>query len=467
MLEKLQQYVSDVFSGKKIVILGFGREGKSTYRILRQCLPHNHLYIADFNHETPAVFEKEFPNETRVSFSTGTNYLDILALSDVIVKSPGISFKHLEGLDFSAYITSQTEIFLSLFKDQVIGATGTKGKSTTVRVLYHILKTAGRKALLGGNIGVPPLEMAEKMDPDTVVVFEMSSHQLEGINMSPRIAILLNIFQEHLDHYKSYRDYQLAKLNITRWQNKNDSLICNMHNPVVSDLVSEFSILSERYYLNEFSPHISGAMFSDNNLIITNKGNQEVIHGMSVALPGSHNLINVAAASLAAHLVGVSNTHIKEGVSGFTGLPHRLEKAGEINGAMFYNDSISTIPEATIEALKAFPDTQTLILGGFDRGVDYTILCRYLIGHPVENLIFLGNAGKRMHNQYHELKPLIEQTFLVENFDNAVIRAIMITRPGKICLLSPAASSYDEFRNFEERGRRYKQIIQDHASDAC
>jgi UDP-N-acetylmuramoyl-L-alanine---L-glutamate ligase len=463
MKKLIGEYIRSTFNRKKIAILGFGREGRSTFQLLTQYLNDASLIIADKDPDISNSISKPINSEIKLEFSTGENYLEGLRSCDFIIKSPGISFKVLEMTDIRVPIVSQTGIFMHLFRHQVIGVTGTKGKSTTVSLIYEIIKRSGKKVLLGGNIGVPPFDLIPELEQDTTVVYEMSSHQLEGIKVSPHIAVLLNIFQEHLDHYNSYLDYQMAKFNIACWQQPDDYFIYDPGNPPVNELVSQFPLGSFKLTVGSKSDGLSGVYFDGDDLIIDYDGTKTVIKDIArqTSLSGEHNMKNIAAAAAAAHIAGVGKEYISEGVRQFKGLPHRLEKIGVVNGVIFINDSISTIPEATIEALKAFPQTQTLILGGYDRGVEYTQLCRYLMENPAKNLVFIGKAGERIMKECSGISPLQDQSiYWYNHFDDAIGKAIEVTLPGQVCLLSPAASSYDMFRNFEERGEKFRQLIQ-------
>jgi UDP-N-acetylmuramoyl-L-alanine---L-glutamate ligase len=455
----IQQIFQDLFGNKSICVLGFGREGKSSYKALKKYLPQNPIFIADADEKVAQRFAAEF-DDSHARLFCGSAYTQALLTAEVIIKTPGIRSNILSGVAESTIISSQTDIFLRLFREQTIGVTGTKGKSTTVSLLYHILQNAGRKVVLVGNIGFPPLDLIDEIDQETLVVFEMSSHQLENIKISPAIAILLNIFQEHLDHYDSYRDYQLAKMNIGKWQHKNDYFIVNRKNTQIEHLLNEVHYPGKILGINEVKEQ--SIYPSQDDLIIDQDNQKYVIPGVikDRKLQGNHNVVNISAASVAAHLRGVEVKNIASAVSSFTGLPHRIELIREWNGVRFYNDSISTIPEATIEALKTFHDVDTLLLGGFDRGIDYQVLADYLNENPVPNLIFIGAAGKRMLNDFIMKQERLQKEYICYNdFADAVNKAIELTRPGKSCLLSPAASSYDMFKNFEERGERYRQII--------
>jgi UDP-N-acetylmuramoyl-L-alanine---L-glutamate ligase len=456
----IQEYFQTKFAGKIICLLGFGREGRSSYRALRKFVPGLTLIVSDSNPLCRNEFINEFGADPNVHFYCGEEFLKPLAQCDIIIKSPGVSLKVLVKLDMSSKITSQTEIFLELFREQVIGVTGTKGKSTTVSLLYNIFKNSGKDVLLGGNIGVPPLDFLDQINPETLLVFEMSSHQLENIRVSPQVAVLLNVFQEHLDHYKSYRDYQLAKYNIARWQKPGDIFIWNGKNEILRGLLSEFPVESVQMVIHCHPGDKAGARCQDNHLIIDDGAGEICFENFCHRrkLPGEHNLTNILAAAIAAYTQGVDPEIIRKTTETFDGLPHRLEYIGARNGARFYNDSISTIPESTIEALKTLPDVHTLLLGGFDRGVDYSLLVSYLKDHPVKKTLFIGKAGRRIANELFNPDDL-DKAMIFQDFESAVNTAMSITPAGATCLLSPAAASYDMFKNFEHRGEKFRQMI--------
>jgi UDP-N-acetylmuramoyl-L-alanine---L-glutamate ligase len=456
----VQNFFMDFFGDQSICLLGFGREGRSSYLALGKYAPNNAIFIADANSDVKNQFINEFGHPGNVTFYCGANYLDALPKADLVMKSPGISPKLLNAID-RRHFFSQTEIFLRLFRQQVIGVTGTKGKSTTVSLLYHIFSVAGRKVLLAGNIGIPPFELLEKIEPDTTIVYEMSSHQLENVSISPGMAILLNIFQEHLDHYPTYKDYQLAKMNIALWQSEDDIFICNQENPTLKSLLSETHCPAKTYAINGISESLRGTTYTSKDLMIHDGEFTHTIKDVceNRKLKGDHNLINIGAAALAAHIRGIEDEHISKAIETFNGLPHRLEFIREWKGVKYYNDSISTIPEATIEALKTFPEVSTLMLGGFDRGIEYKPLVNYLIMNPLPNLIFIGKAGERIYNEYLQHGEPESACFWFDDFEKATRKAISVSKPGGVCLLSPAASSYDMFKNFEERGNTFRKII--------
>lgn len=409
--------IAKMLNGKSILILGFGREGKSTYEFIKKYVKYTSLGIADKN---------EIKVPEKVYF--GENYLDAVLEYDVVIKSPGIPFFGIENE--KAIITSQTDLILKANRENVIGVTGTKGKSTTTTLIFNILNQAGKDVRLIGNIGVPPLSCLDDINDDTILVCEMSSHQLENLTVSPHIAVILNIFEEHLDHYNSYEDYQLAKVNVFRYQNSNDVVVYNMENKLVKDYVEKYAKGEKIGFPYEYD--------------------------VETALLGEHNKKNVMAARLVAKQFRVDEEDIKHTVKNFSGLAHRLEFVGEFNGVKYYNDSISTIPEATINAIKSIENVNTVIIGGMDRGIHYDEFATYLENSGVENIILAYDTGKRIYEKMNNGKAI-----LVKDLEEAVEVAKKVTKKGMACLLSPAAASYGFFKNFEERGERFKELIKD------
>ena len=466
----MEQLIRNKFLGKSTVLLGFGREGQSTYQLLRKVLPGQRLTIADVNdqaRDNPLII-----NDSNLDFITGGDYLTRLADFEVIVRSPGIPVWQImagpgkpaeKGLIPYDRITSQTDLFLQKYGAQAIGITGTKGKSTTSSLIHHILKTAGYDALLMGNIGNPVFHFTDVITPETVIVVELSSHQLEFLTVAPSVAVFLNLFQEHLDAYASYADYQLAKLNIVKMQPDSGNTIYNADDPLVSGLVEP--LLANKNGLPYSLVHqpVNGSFVRDGGIFFSDGLNEIPVWHIHQDrfLRGEHNLKNIMAAINVAMVLGVEVEMIGEGIETFKGLEHRLEYVGEYGNIHFYNDSIATIPEACMEAVKAIPGVDTLVAGGFDRGIDYAQLGRFLAGSQVRNIILVGEAGKRIGDEIRRNSGL-KKLYYITRFDDFKPIAFAETLPGHVCLLSPAAASYDEFRNFEERGKRYRELVRQH-----
>ena len=418
--------------GKRILILGFGREGRSSLRFLEKHLPDAVVAVADKN-EMDGV--KHF----------GNHYLEAMYDYDIVIKTPGISLKDFDTKDLE--ITSQTDLFLSQFHAQTIGITGTKGKSTTTSLIYHLLKSSGHDAILTGNIGIPCFDVMEDIKPDSIIVYELSAHQLEYVHNSPHVGVLLNIFEEHLDHFGTMSRYAAAKLNMMRYMGEDD--IAVIHE----------SLMEEAWRL--FVNNIVFSLFDFDDLIDTT----------ALPLKGEHNLLNVKAAILACYAYGVDVSELIAHLYTFKPLEHRLEPVGTFGGVTFVNDSISTIPQAAISACQALGRVDFLLLGGFDRCIDYQPLADYLKAHPVPHLLFTGKAGERMMQLMDGIstgstpskakvpEPVEGPTlYYYASMEEAFAYLATHAKPGDVCLLSPAASSYDQYKNFEERGRKFKAL---------
>lgn len=404
--------------GKRILILGFGREGRSTYTFLKKYLPDAVLAVADKN-----------PLEGVTH--AGEDYLQAVYDYDIVVKTPGISLKDFDAKGVE--ITSQTDLFLSQFHNQTIGISGTKGKSTTTSLIYHLLKESGRDAILTGNIGIPCFDIMEQIHEDSIVVYELSAHQLEYVHNSPRVGVLLNVFEEHLDHFGTFERYKHAKFNLLRYMGADDYA-------VVHD-----SLLMETLELG-----VNNVTFSRMDFEIDEE-----------ALPilGTHNLMNAKAALCACAAYDIDVQELIPHLYTFNPLEHRLELVGVFGGVAFVNDSISTIPQAAIAACQTLGRVDFLLLGGFDRDIDYTPLADYIVEHPVPHLLFTGKAGKRMMQLLKD-RGVASHLVVYHNMEEAFDYLKGYSQPGDICLLSPAASSYDQYKNFEERGRKFKRLAQ-------
>ncbi|MCR4857218.1 MAG: UDP-N-acetylmuramoyl-L-alanine--D-glutamate ligase [Bacteroidales bacterium] len=458
-------HILNAVRGRKIIILGFGKEGVSTYRFLRKHFPDMPIAVADAN---PNLKTDEF-DDPKLSFNNGPDYNQGLNDYDLIFKTPGISFNLLNYFVEPKRITSQTDLFLEACHKQVIGVTGTKGKSTTASLICHILKSAGRKAILAGNIGVPFFDILEQLDDKTMVVAELSAHQLEFIHRSPDYAVLLNIYQEHLDHFNSFNNYQIAKLNITRYQDDRQFLVYNGDDEHIPGLIKSYNLNRDRCIFGSEPQEGPYACCRDGIVHFAISGHLEDEYDLSHYhnLPGTHNYYNIMAAIAVCRKLGVTHDQIMHGLNTFHGLPNRIEYIGQYEGIAFYNDSISTIPEATVAAVRALRRVETLILGGYDRGIEYGLLLQFFKEEPMPNIAFTGPAGKRILEEWQASDtPMPENHILEDDFRKIVDFAFEKTSQNKIVLLSPAAASYDQFKNFEERGRVFTQLVQQHAKQS-
>ena len=441
---------------KKILIAGFGREGKSSYAFLKKHLPERQIFIADRNAK---VFE-ELPQYFPISnLFHGDEYLKEASQFDLILKTPGIPMSAFSHVNNNDIISSQTELFLKFFRSRVIGITGTKGKSTTSSLIHHILKENNQDSILAGNIGSPIFDYLDTHKGTYIV--ELSSHQLQNCHYSPHISVLLNIFPEHLDHYKSYEAYAEAKWQIALHQDEDDKLIlpnelyqCSSEKMKLKANIQVFD--TERLKLDG----IDSLAFGENSIFYRDSMGENIIrcNCSKFKLRGKHNRLNMGAAYLSAACFGLSDDEIMGAMYSFEALPHRLEFVGTYKEIDFYNDSIATIPEASIAALESIPESDTIILGGYNRGIRYESLIQYLISSNVNNLIMLGEVGQILKNELRKYNHRMK-VYDAYNIGMAVEMAYKHTRKGKACLLSPAASSYDQFKNFEDRGDQFKVAV--------
>ncbi len=423
------------FEGKRAVILGYGREGKVWLELLRRlgCCPK--IAVADMN-----PIELDDPSVTPIS---GEHYLAEAANYDVILQSPGVIIKDKFDEQTKAKILTQTELLLRLKPCKVIGVTGTKGKSTTSSLIHHFLKANNIPTMLIGNIGVPPLKRLEEMNSGVTAVCELSCHQLEFVHSSPDISVLLNIFPEHLDHYVSFDAYAAAKRNIARFQRECDYAVAN------ADL---FPVETHgTLYSSAFGR--SADVWTDGRSVYL-FGERIPPEDISTSLCGKHNLYNIAVALAAAKLAGADVKTCLESLPDFRGLEHRLERVGVINGVEYINDSICTVPEAAIAAVNAFDAADCIILGGMDRGISYDILGDFLNKGIVDNVILLPDSGRRIGKLITNTAVKI---YNAEDLEQAVSIAARVAK--KRVLLSPASASYGFYRNFEERGQHFKELV--------
>lgn len=451
--EKFDKY----FSGKSILIMGFGTEGRSTLDFLTKYYPDCKIAIYDKN---VLRLGKD------IRFIAGE--IDhIHDKFDLIIKSPGIPLSDDFIQRYKAVISSQTDIFLREFHSQTIGITGTKGKSTTVSLLHSILTDCGKNSILAGNIGVPVFDIIPEIGDSSLIVLELSSHQLQFIKKAPHISAILNVYPEHLDFYRNFIEYRSAKMNIIKMQDENDRIIFP---------VKEFEGFEKK------SASFPYEIIIDGDVAIVYYCNNSIQLSLKcVELKGSHNLYNIGAALIASQLAGCDMKDAVRSAYQFKGLEHRLEFFGNYRGIDFYNDSISTIPQATVAAIKAFDNSVgSLILGGHFRGEEITweVLTDELKKSAVDNIFFLPDTGRLMYDDFIKsgfkeftgngssvIQWNNKQTrcFFCGTLDDVIALVFKYTRIGSVCLLSPASSSYNMFKNFEERGGYFKEKVKNYA----
>lgn len=442
--------------GDSFLIIGFGREGKSVHNFLRSRYPHARIGIADRE-----AVQLSPADASDASVFSGPNYLAEARSFSTIVRSPGVSIREIQPhLSENSHLTSATNIFFAECPGKIVGVTGTKGKSTTSSLTATILSQSFTDVRLVGNIGTPMLDHLADATPETIFVIELSSYQLEDLRRSPHVAILLNIVPEHLDYHEGFDNYCNAKLNIAKHQERGDLLILN----------DAFTILAERTggyrgARKTFSEKAHGdalvQIIDDTIVIMSANGPLSVLAREQLPVLGPGNLQNALAAITCAAALNVPVEKIQEGLRTFKPLEHRLEFVAERSGIRFYNDSLSTIPEALAHALLALgPHVETVIAGGFDRGVDMTVVGPALAASRVKNLILFPTTGDKIWDAAVKANPQHSYRRIdVLTMDDAVQAAYDMTSAGHICAMSPASSSFSVFRDYKDRGDKFKDAV--------
>lgn len=440
----LLQVLKEMIADKRVLLLGFGREGRALYRRIQQAGGYAVLGIADGNEISDAP--------DGVTLHIGKEYQSAMNSYDIVFKSPGIVLEQ-KPETLSCRVTSLTELFLTAYREQCVGITGTKGKSTTSSLLYHVLQTAGVPSVLGGNIGIPMADLYEQITPETVIVLEIGVHQLEFNHKSPKTAVLLNLFEEHLDHYGTFEYYAYCKENIYRNQQTGDTLICGVKGlPLDGDCKADVLRLAmEDETADVTLLHGNTVKCDDETLVLPD----------DMALTGVHNRYNCAVVYALARRLSVSAVDILRGIATFRPLAHRLSPIGTFHGIRWYDDSISTACETCIQALNSLSDTDTVLIGGMDRGINYTSLLEYLEQSTVPHIILMSDSGKRIMKEAEGYaEQLRGRMQYAEDLPQAVAIAKKVTQQGKICLMSPAAASYNVYKNFEVRGEHFKALAE-------
>lgn len=392
-----------------------------------------------------------------VKFNLGDGYLNNLS-GDMIFKTPGMRYdvpELLKAKENGSIVTSEMEVFFEVCPSHIIAVTGSDGKTTTTTLIHKMMTDAGYKTWLGGNIGNPLLTDTEKMKENDWVILELSSFQLHTMRKSPEIAVITNISPNHLDMHKDYKEYIDAKKNIMLYQNEGDTLIVNADNQVTADIGK-----SANGAVKYFSRNGMADVYLDGNII--KRGIVEILNIKDIKIPGMHNVENYMAA-IAAVSGLVSKKVIVNVAKTFGGVEHRIELVRTLDGVKYYNSSIDSSPNRTINTLRVFPNKVIMIAGGKDKGIPYDEIGPALAEH-VKVLILIGATSDKIQealdaeiNKTGNGKDI--EVIRATSYENAVNTARSKAHDGDVVLLSPASTSFDMFRNFEERGNLFKKIV--------
>jgi UDP-N-acetylmuramoylalanine--D-glutamate ligase len=440
--------------GKRVLVVGLARTGVATSLF---CAARGAIVTATDTRTENAIGEA-LPQlrAAGVHLELGGHSKEIFLKQDLIIPSPGVpadapllQTARLNG------ITSWSEIELAgrFLKGRLIGITGSNGKTTTTSLIEHILRSAGVPTILAGNIGTPLISIVEQTNDRTIAVAELSSFQLELIEtFRPNISVFLNLTPDHLDRHHTFEAYGAAKTRIFENQTEADSAVLNADDPATT---KHAPAKPQVFWFSRKQRVAQGAFVREAEIIFRREGKDEsVLKIQDIPLAGAHNVENVLAAVAATRLADVEAAAIAKGVRSFSGVEHRLEFVAEIGGVRYYNDSKATNVDATLKALDAFPGRILVILGGKDKGSDYTLLQAPLREKAILALL-IGAAGDKIEKQIAG-SVAIERTGTIER---AVEIASHAARPGDIVLLAPACASFDQFDNYEHRGRVFKDLV--------
>ena len=453
--------MTNKFKGKKIAVLGLGIEGLSSAVFLSK----RGAIVSVLDQKRENQLDQsllKILRESDIEILGGEEYLKNLLKYNLVVRSPGVKLELLKKFVSEIKITSQTKLFFDLCPCPVIGVTGTKGKGTTSSLIYEMLRKQGFDVYLGGNIGKPPLDFLDKLNTQSKVVLELSSFQLQDLTKSPHIAVVLMMTSEHLDYHKDTNEYVKAKKNILRFQTKDDLAIINKDYPASNE--SGIHTEGKVFQVSRIGKVKEGCFVENGKILVSiSKGRfttekVEIIKTKDILLPGEHNLENVCAAIMAALLSSVSKKNIIKVLKTFKGLEHRLELVGEVNGVRFYDDSFSTIPETAIAAIQAFKNPEILILGGSSKNSDFKELGEVISSASnIKAIIGIGVEWPKIKSKIKNQKSKIIEG--CRNMKEIVQKAVSISKPGDVVLLSPACASFGMFKNYKDRGNQFKEKV--------
>ncbi|MBO0910787.1 MAG: UDP-N-acetylmuramoyl-L-alanine--D-glutamate ligase [Acidobacteria bacterium] len=440
---------------KRVLVVGLGRSGVRSALFLKS--RGARVTVSDAKPEGQLRDQIPLLLDQGIAVETGGHGERTFRGQDLIVVSPGVPVDAgpiLQARNHGQPVIGEMELAAQFLKGPIVAITGSNGKTTTTTLTGQILSAGGGKTLVGGNIGTPAISLVDDSSADTRIVLEVSSFQLETIcTFRPKVAVILNITPDHLDRHGTFRAYVDAKARIFENQNTDDFAVLNRDDPTCFELANRTR--ARVFWFSRKQAVESGAFVGDGRIIFRQKGSaHEVMPASEIPLKGAHNLENVLAAVASGALMGCALGLIRAAVGNFTAVEHRLEYVATIRGADYYNDSKATNVDATIKALESFPENIHLILGGKDKGSDYTALGG-LLRQRVKCVYTIGSAAEKIQSQIQGAVRIVPSGTL----EFALERASSATEPGDIVLLAPACASFDQFQNYEHRGQVFKRLV--------
>ncbi|MGP4106893.1 UDP-N-acetylmuramoyl-L-alanine--D-glutamate ligase [Virgibacillus sp. L01] len=441
----------DNFPYSHVLVLGLAKSGTAAAKLLLQSGKSVRVNDKKASDNGNAVYELKSMGAEVI---TGSHPLSVLDGIEIVIKNPGIPYDNpvlVEAEKRDIPIITEIEIAGNLVESSIIGITGSNGKTTTTTLTKEMLNKSNQSAKIAGNIGYVATEVAKTLEKDEKMVLELSSFQLMGVKtFKPKIAVLLNIFEAHLDYHKTFENYKRAKCNVFVNQSDDDYLIYNADDPVVIEAVVQAKSVKVPFSLKKQLD--DGAWVDETSIYFKH---EKIIDRSNIALVGAHNLENILAAISAAKLSGASNEGIKEILTNFSSVKHRLQFVENIDGRLFYNDSKATNILASQKALSSFKQPTILLAGGLDRGNEFDDLLPYL--NNVKGVILFGETKEKLKKTASDAG--IEIIITADGMEQAVKQAYSISERDDVILLSPACASWDQYRTFEERGDMFIQAV--------
>jgi UDP-N-acetylmuramoylalanine--D-glutamate ligase len=441
--------------GKRVLVVGLGKSGVASALFLAS--RGARVTVSDAKSEDQ--LRNEIPSllDRGITVETGKHGERTFRDQDMIVVSPGVPsnvdpLQHARRLGIP--VIGEIELTARFLQGHLVAITGSNGKTTTTTLTGEVIASGGRKTLVGGNIGTPAITFVEQSSPDTWVVLEISSFQLESIEtFRPHISTILNVTPDHLDRHGSMENYIAAKKRIFENQTADDYAVLNADSEIIRGLAE--GLKPQVLWFSRLHPVDRGAFVQGGAIVYRDREEVEVMPVSEIALKGAHNVENVLAAVAIGMVAGVEPSAIRRAVKDFRAVEHRLEYVATLRGVQYYNDSKATNVDSTIKALESFPANIHLILGGKDKGGDYTALGA-LIAERVKRVYTIGAAAAKIESQIGNTVPVIS----AQTLESAVRKAADLAVDGDVVLLAPACASFDQFPNFEHRGRVFKELVQ-------
>src|SRR3954467_15819224 len=445
--------------GKRVLVVGLGRSGVASALFLQS--RGARVTVSDAKSEDQ--LREQIPTllDAGIAVETGAHGERTFRNQDLIVVSPGVPVDAeplVQARALGQPVIGEIELASQFLSGPIVAITGSNGKTTTTTLVGEIIAASGFKTLVGGNIGTAAISLAERATADTIIVLEVSSFQLETIRaFRPKVAVVLNVTPDHLDRHRTFAAYVDAKARIFENQQGDDFAVLNADDLTCVELAGRTR--ARVFWFSRKGEVESGAFVRNDHVAFRRNGSPQTVLGVSeIPLKGSHNLENVLAALCAGTLMGCTPEKIRDAVLKFKAVEHRLEYVATIHGVEYYNDSKATNVDATIKALESFPANIHLILGGKDKGSDYTVL-NDLLRKRVKRIYTIGAAAAKIESQIQG--PEVVQA---ETLENAVRKASTLAEPGDVVLLAPACASFDQFKSYEHRGRVFKDLVRGLAS---